>query len=189
MEKNIKYYPVLARRWHIYEIDNLISEIWGEGGRYSYEFYQNIILQDLSYIYMDKINNKPHIIAVCLCNYDEKNNKIGIDVLAVKKEFRGKGLGKSLLKFCLNKCKIYGPYYFELHVAVTNEIAINLYKKLGFETVGEIVKNYYNNDKPPDNDAYLMRKYINNDKNYDNYNINTININKFEFQNILSYIF
>ena len=57
-------------------------------------------------------------------------------------------------------------------MAVTNEIAINLYKKLGFETVGEIVKNYYNNDKPPDNDAYLMRKYINDDKNYDNYNIN-----------------
>ena len=43
----------------------------------------------------------------------------------------------------------------DLQVTVTNEIAINLYQKLGFK-ITEKLENYYNYAKPPDNDAYLM---------------------------------
>ena len=70
--------------------------------------------------------------------------------IVIKKIQRGNGYSTVLLKELINiatqkKCK-----YFNLEVASNNKIAINLYKKFGFEQVG-IRPNYYNKD-----DALLL---------------------------------
>ena len=150
MENEIKYIPILATNKDISEISSLCIEVWGDEGKYSEEFYSNILLYELSYIYKEK--NK--IIAACLIEYDEEKDITIISIFCVKKEYRRKGIGTSLLNFCINNCIKNGYPKFNLQVAVTNEEAINLYKKLGFEITEKLV-NYYN-VKPPDNDAYLM---------------------------------
>lgn len=55
-------------------------------------------------------------------------------------EFRGKGLGGKLLKSVLDHSKKFGLEKIELNVYTSNEPAIALYKKFGFEQEGLIRK-------------------------------------------------
>ena len=70
---------------------------------------------------------------------------------AVKKEFRGKGIGSMLLKEVIKRCKNKGKHRILLEVRVSNVVAQKLYKKNGFKTI-EILPKYYNDGE----DAYLM---------------------------------
>jgi len=56
-------------------------------------------------------------------------------------EFRGQGIGSMLLKAVLEHAKIFGLEKVELSVYTTNEAAIALYKKFGFEQEG-LIKKY-----------------------------------------------
>ncbi|MCF2946002.1 GNAT family N-acetyltransferase [Paenibacillus tarimensis] len=59
----------------------------------------------------------------------------------VSPEYRGKGIAKELLKEVINRGKeIEGLKQINLGAVTTNQAAIDLYKKLGFETYG-IEKN------------------------------------------------
>lgn len=55
--------------------------------------------------------------------------------VAVLENFRGAGLGKALVEEALSGMKQRGCSEAYLEVRVSNDTAINLYKKLGFETV------------------------------------------------------
>lgn len=72
--------------------------------------------------------------------------------LAVKKDFRRKGIATKLMKSVLNEIKDFVKSCF-LDVRVSNEPAIKLYEKLGFKKVG-IRKKYY---LYPEEDALLMK--------------------------------
>lgn len=58
---------------------------------------------------------------------------LGIGVLA---PYRGKGIGKALMKAALLKAKNKGLTRIELTVREKNSTAISLYKKMGFEQEG-----------------------------------------------------
>ena len=146
------YKPELALIDDISQINNIIVSFWGKNSKYDNRFYYRVLKHNLSYVY--KIENE--IIAVCLVEKFEREKEIDIALLCVKKAYQRNGLGKSLLNFCINNCIKKGYYVFFLHVATTNFIAINLYKKLGFYAV-KYVPNYYHNDPPPDNNAYLLK--------------------------------
>ncbi len=61
--------------------------------------------------------------------------------ISIRKEYRGIGLGKFLMKSCIQTAKErLKPKIFRLSVFSTNKIAINLYKKLGFKKVARIPK-------------------------------------------------
>lgn len=72
--------------------------------------------------------------------------------IAVKPSFRNRGIAKALLSATINelKDKVKACY---LEVRVSNQPAINLYKKLGFKVCG-VRKNYY---IIPEEDALLMK--------------------------------
>ena len=159
-ENKEEYKPVLAVIDDIPQIKQLGASFWGREGIYSDKFYMNTLKQNLSYVYKEKIRNRNILIAICLVDYDETTNFVGIDLMCVNKDYQGKGFGKALLSFCINNCIEKGYIKFYLHVATTNKKAIGLYKKLGFY-IAKFVANYYCNDKPPDNDAYLMKLYKN----------------------------
>ena len=76
--------------------------------------------------------------------------RLEITTLAVKKEDRKKGIAQNLI----NKLFEYGEEKkvknITLEVRVTNQAAINLYQKNGFE-IWTIRKNYYEHE-----DGYLM---------------------------------
>lgn len=68
--------------------------------------------------------------------------------VAIDEKYRGKGIGRQLLNYCLNTYKT--PV--KLHVRINNEPALKLYRSLGFiET--ETLNEYYID---PIEDAYLM---------------------------------
>lgn len=76
--------------------------------------------------------------------------------IAVKKEFRSGGIGKSLVAALLSYAKSKNAAIVMLEVRKSNSVAISLYEKAGFSKVGER-KNFY---ESPREDALLYNFYI-----------------------------
>jgi ribosomal-protein-alanine N-acetyltransferase len=72
--------------------------------------------------------------------------------IAVREDARGRGLGKRLTKELLQILSNLGAGYATLEVRVSNVRAQNLYKSLGFVSVGKRKRYYEDNNE----DAYLM---------------------------------
>lgn len=72
--------------------------------------------------------------------------------IALLSSHRGKGIGNLLLKSMMEYSKILGAKKLTLEVRLSNEVAINLYKKNGFQN-GGIRKNYYTDNQE---DARVM---------------------------------
>ncbi|ADB57514.1 ribosomal-protein-alanine acetyltransferase [Archaeoglobus profundus DSM 5631] len=86
---------------------------------------------------------------IAVMDIDRETSKIVS--LAVKKEFRRKGIGTKLLSTAIERCKERGKKKIILEVRVSNYPAQNLYKKMGFKIV-DVIPNYYQDGE----DAYLM---------------------------------
>ncbi len=70
---------------------------------------------------------------------------------AVRRNFRGRGIGSKLLKTAIERCRRRGKERVLLEVRVSNTVAQRLYKKNGFKII-DVIPNYYNDGE----DAYLM---------------------------------
>lgn len=78
-----------------------------------------------------------------------------IQTIAVSPLYRSQGIGYQLLSSMIGHLKSENIKEIFLEVDVTNHIAIALYQKFKFQTIGKR-KNYYANG----NDALVMRKEI-----------------------------
>jgi ribosomal-protein-alanine N-acetyltransferase len=86
----------------------------------------------------------------------EKDKDSGLIIsVAVKKEWRRRGIGKRLVEKLLENFKKEGMKIVFLHVREENREAINFYQALGFRII-ELVENYYSNGE----NAYLMEKTL-----------------------------
>ena len=74
--------------------------------------------------------------------------------LAVKPEYRRRGVGEALVVRLMEELKAQNVYSLTLEVRVSNDPAIALYDKLGFLPVGRR-PGYYRN---PREDALILRK-------------------------------
>lgn len=111
--------------------ENYNTDFW----KTSVEYHHSYIVIDSSGIVVGYILALPHLILS----------------FAIDARFRGQGWGRKLMEQYL-KNNQHSPYV-NLHVRVTNEIAVQLYKKLGFQIIDEI-KDYYRN---PIENGYLMK--------------------------------
>ncbi len=75
-----------------------------------------------------------------------------INNIALHPDYRGRGIGEAALKLVLAEVRDKGAVFVSLEVRKSNTIALNLYRKLGFEILGTR-KAYYTN---PVEDAYVM---------------------------------
>lgn len=82
----------------------------------------------------------------------QKNDQVKIISLAVKPDFRQKGIGKKLTNFLIHRFKKEGVKEISLNVRVKNKIGIAFYQKLGFK-ISKMIKNYYRNI----DDAYSIK--------------------------------
>lgn len=98
---------------------------------------------------------------MCRVEYDvmyTNPNRVGkrghIISIAVLPHARNRGIGTGLMTTALeNMKKYYGAEEYYLEVRVSNEVAIKLYKKLGFNVVKVLPKYYLDGE-----DAYLMAR-------------------------------
>lgn len=84
-------------------------------------------------------------------------NEGHITNLAVKEEYRGKGVGDLLIKSLINFAERKDLDILTLEVRKSNNIAINLYEKYKFEKTG--IRNEYYRDNMED--ALIMTRYNN----------------------------
>jgi len=82
----------------------------------------------------------------------DREDRINLINLLIRKQYQNKGYGSYLLKYTLNKIKeMNNIEVIVLNVNSKNEVAIFLYQKFGFRIVQKI-ENYYRQKKS----AYLM---------------------------------
>jgi ribosomal-protein-alanine N-acetyltransferase len=75
--------------------------------------------------------------------------------IAVMPEHRKEGIGKTLMLTAMEAMRTYNAKQCYLEVRLTNDPAVSLYKKLGFE-VTKTVHGYYADGE----DAYVMAKKL-----------------------------
>lgn len=81
-------------------------------------------------------------------------DRMEIDNFSVLDEYRNQGIGTKLLAHLISLAISYRVINITLEVRVSNEIAINLYKKFGFREVA--LRKYYYGDE----DGILMEKQV-----------------------------
>jgi len=75
--------------------------------------------------------------------------------VAVLPQCRRKGIGKALITKAMDGMRLYNAKQCFLEVRMTNDVAINLYKKLGFD-VTRTIHGYYADGE----DAYVMSREL-----------------------------
>ena len=90
---------------------------------------------------------------VCYYSFYNICNEGNVNNLAVKSDYRGKGIGNLLIEDMLKTSKDIKLSALTLEVNVNNTVAIALYKKYGFEIEGKRIKFYGGKD-----DALIMWK-------------------------------
>ena len=81
-------------------------------------------------------------------------DRMEIDNFSVIEEYRNIGIGTKLLAYLVSLAINYRVVNITLEVRISNDIAINLYKKFGFREVA--IRKYYYGDE----DGILMEKQV-----------------------------
>ena len=89
------------------------------------------------------------------CGLYQSDTDAYITNVAVAEKYRRKRIAEKMLNKLIEIGNLHGIINFTLEVRVSNKPAINLYKKLGFNSVG-IRKNFY---REPEEDANIMWLY------------------------------
>ncbi|SFQ48802.1 ribosomal-protein-alanine N-acetyltransferase [Lachnospiraceae bacterium XBB1006] len=87
------------------------------------------------------------------CGYYQVLDEAEVMNVCVKKEKRGRGLGKAMMKQLLAYAKKGGAASIVLEARVSNEAAIHVYETLGFVALG-VRKGFY---EQPTEDALIMQ--------------------------------
>lgn len=117
---------------------------------WSYEVLKEELLSDSSLYVVAKKQNEIIGFAGIKVVIDEAD----IMNIVVKKSYRNNGIGSLLLENLILISNKKNLNFINLEVDCKNTIAINLYKKFGFEEIS-LRKNYYKN-----NDAMIMKKKL-----------------------------
>ena len=92
----------------------------------------------------------------CIAILGLTDREVEIYFIGVVESFRGRGLGKKLLKSIISFSKNYGADFLVLEVGIKNIPAKNMYLSLNFMEFG-IRKNYYRNSSGIREDAIIMK--------------------------------
>lgn len=122
---------------------------------YPEDFFQKI--QNHQYKTIIGFNKCFDVICFAIINIDNRHKQADILSLGVLKEFQGKKFGSRLLQKVLEELRIMAIKEISLIVQKTNTVAINLYKKLGFDIFKE-EPNYYFVFEGENRKAFIMKK-------------------------------
>ena len=127
----------------VFEIEKKVfDDVWSKTS-----FLYEIKNKSYSFPYVLIVNGD--LVGYCVCWYFE--NELHIGNFAVDKKYQGKGFGKILMQKIFELFPEYNQALLEVNHS--NNIAINLYLKFGFEVL-TTKKSYYVNGE----DALVMLK-------------------------------
>ena len=96
----------------------------------------------------------------CIAILSLTDREVEIYFIGVAESFRGKGLGKKLLKSIISFSKYYAADFIILEVGINNIPAKNMYLSFNFIEYG-IRKDYYRNSSGNRADAIIMKLNLN----------------------------
>lgn len=148
---NLKTNDISINKMNLHDLKTIETSLLNDFD----DFWNSNILKqeiesDSSTIYTLKINDKIVGFAGISIVLDEAD----ITNIVIKKNCRGQKLSFFLMAILIDLASKSGCKKINLEVNEKNIIAINLYKKFGFEQVG-LRKKYYN-----EQDAVLMSKVL-----------------------------
>lgn len=138
-----------ATQYDISDIHSIEKECFTNPWKIS--FYYDELSNEFSNTYIYRDNDEESAAGFII--FRKITDTIEIIKIAVKKEFRKKGIGSLLMNFLLSGQSADGVHTFFLEVRVSNKEAIRFYRKFGFQTSGTR-KNYYRN---PAEDALVLK--------------------------------
>jgi ribosomal-protein-alanine N-acetyltransferase len=116
------------------------------------EWYEGELKRpDVCFIY---VLRTPEYRVAAFCALWLVVDQVHINNLAVLPELRGRGLGTQLLEAVIAEAAHLGATLLTLEVRASNEPALRLYARAGFERTG-LRKNYYTN---PVEDAFILTR-------------------------------
>jgi ribosomal-protein-alanine N-acetyltransferase len=134
----------------VLDIDRLSFPLpWSER-TYRYELNEN----PSSYMYVVEIQEGRNRKVVGYVGFWFIVDEAHISTLALHPDFRGFGLGELLLQTAIDDAEQLNAKIVTLEVRISNQIAINLYRKHDFEVVGTRPRYYRDNNE----DALLMTR-------------------------------
>ncbi|XP_072592610.1 N-alpha-acetyltransferase 20 isoform X2 [Vulpes vulpes] len=86
-----------------------------------------------------------------------------VTALSVAPEFRRLGLAAKLMELLEEISERKGGFFVDLFVRVSNQVAVNMYKRLGYSVYRTVIEYYSASNGEPDEDAYDMRKALSRD--------------------------
>ncbi|KAJ9453287.1 putative N-acetyltransferase san [Diplonema papillatum] len=119
---------------------------------YPPRFYKMIHTQGNDWSWLAHYNNA--LVGAICCRFEEQNDdRMYIMILGVLEAYRRIGIASSLLRRAIKQA-VETPVVksIALHVMVTNDLAIDFYKKHGFSAIERTPKYYTNLNQ----DAYLL---------------------------------
>ena len=130
-------------RARVTDIDEMIQIMFPKEKIYNSNLFKEktipILKEGLSYLY--RVNDE--LVGFVILTKQEEKNEILIRTLFVSEKYRRHGIATKLINFSMYNARIiYKGAYFSLHVNVTNEKALNLYKKLGFK-ITKTIPDFY----------------------------------------------
>ena len=108
--------------------------------------HSNPFARRIEYVIDDKV--------IGYLDYSLIYDRIEVDNFSVLEEYRNKGIGTKLMSYLVSLAISLRVVNITLEVRVSNNIAINLYKKFGFREVA--LRKYYYGDE----DGILMEKQV-----------------------------
>lgn len=164
--QDIKVIQLYSKDWEKYKIVRLhaikenpiaLGINYLEENKYSQTKLRKLLSKNL-YISVQQDNSIVGYIGIKLYSKSNIRHRAELTELYIKKEYRGNGLAKELLKITLNNLKEYGIKKIVVYVIVTDNNIYKFYLKQGFKIVGRLNEDIAINDKLYD--ANIMEKKL-----------------------------
>ena len=151
------------------EDTNSIVSIWNEvidGGEsffwkkhFSYNEISEI-LNNQKAVYCAELNGEIIGFYILHDNFPGRGNHISNALYAIKKEFRGKGIGKMIGEHSIRASKEWGYKSIQFNSVVSTNIAsVHLWESLGFIRIGQI-NNAFIKDNNDVVDIYIYNMFL-----------------------------
>jgi [ribosomal protein S18]-alanine N-acetyltransferase len=117
------------------------------GGLWSENSYHRELTNENSHFLAINVENSLGLTTIGFGCFWSILDEAHITLLGIHPDYQGQGLGQLLLKSMLDRAREIEMARATLEVRASNQGAIHIYQKFGFETVGRRKKYYQDNDE------------------------------------------